>query len=187
MVKKTISKNPGALILILAVIPLLPAYAGNYIDVDFGVVYSDISSSETTSADGNLDGGDTGIHLGVGAYRNKDDSRWVYGVKLELDDVAGNLLLSVRALDLGYKISPRFMVNGFIGAARWDLATAAFGIRFGVGAKYRFGEHWALGSDISYSDSVARDKLLPGDDGGMGGPDIFFDIAQISLYVKYMF
>ena len=176
--------NPGALILILAVIPLIPAYAENYIDVDFGVVYSDISSSVTTSADGKLDGGDTGIHLGVGAYRNKDDSRWVYGVKLELDDVAGNLLLSVRAIDLGYKITPRFMVNGFIGAARWDLATAAFGIRFGVGASYRFGEHWALGSDISYSDSVARDKLLPGENADIFVSNIKVDRRQFQTFPR---
>lgn len=179
--------NPGALIFILAVIPLLPADAGNYIDADIGAVYSEISSSEATSADGDLDGNDTGIHLGVGAYRNKDDSRWVYGVKLELDDVAGNLLLSVRALDLGYNFTPRFMVNGFIGAARWDLATAAYGYRVGVGANYRFGDHWALGSDISYADSVTRDKLLPADDPGMGLPDIQNHIVQISLYVKYIF
>lgn len=180
--------NPGALIFILAVTPLLPAYAGNYIDVDFGVVFSDVSSSEPTSADGDLDGGDTGIHLGVGLYRNNDGSPWVYGVKLELDDVAGNLLLSLRALDLGYKITPRFMVNGFFGAARWDLATAAFGIHLGVGANYRFSEHWAVGSDFSFSDSVARDKLLPEDNPGMDTlPDIFFDITQINLYLKYRF
>lgn len=177
----------GACIFMLSLMPLLPVSAQNYIDVDIGAVYSDVSSSETSLADGSLDGGDAGLHFGVGAYRNDKPSHWSYGMKLELDDVAGNLLLSFRVLDLGYQFTPRFKVNGFIGMARWNLATAAIGYRLGLGASYRLTGHWALGADLSYADSVARDFLLPGEGGDSTSPDIFYDISQVSFYLKYIF
>ncbi len=174
------------LIVLMAVLPF-PVCAENYVDADIGIVYSDVSSSEITAADGNLDGSDASIHLAAGAYRNRDDSPWVYGVKLGLDDVGGNLLLSVRALDVGYKLTPRLTVNGFIGAAQWNAATSATGYHLGAETSYRFGDHWALGGNISYSDSVARDKLLPEENPGTGSPDIFYDILQFNLYLKYVF
>ncbi len=187
MVTMKILLKPGAFIFMLSVTPLFAVCAQNYIDLDFGAVYSDVSSSEVTSADGPLDGGGGGIHLGVGAYRRNDLNNWVYGVKLELDDVAGNLLFSLRALDIGYEFTPRFAVNGFIGAARWDVATPALGYRLGLGARYSLTDHWALGTDFSYSDSVARDKILPGEVGEVVSPDVFYDIFQVSLFMKYIF
>jgi opacity protein-like surface antigen len=187
MVTINILLKPGALIFVLSIMPFFAASAQNYIDVDFGAVYSDVSASETTSADGPLDGGGGGIHLGVGFYRRNELNNWFYGVKLELDDVAGNLLFSLRALDIGYQFTPRFAVNGFIGVARWNLATPAYGYRIGVGTHYRLTDHWALGTDLSYSDSVARDKLVPGEVGEVISPDVFYNIFQVSLYMKYIF
>ncbi len=174
-------------LIVLMTITAFPASAENYIDVDIGIVYSDVSSSEITAADGNLDGSDTSVHLAAGAYRNRDDSPWIYGVKLGLDDVGGNLLISVRALDVGYKLTPRLTVNGFIGAAQWNIATSATGYHLGLETSYRFGNRWALGGNISFSDSVARDKLLPEENPGTGSPDIFYDILQVNLFLKYIF
>lgn len=183
---KTFLKS-GALIFMLSVMPLFAVSAENYFDLDFGAVYSNVSSLGFPSVDGTLDGSDSSLHLGIGAYRNKDTSKWAYGVKLEMDDVAGNLLLSVRVIDFKYQVMPKFNAGGFIGAARWDLATPAFGYRIGVGTNYRFAEHWALGTDVSYSDTVARDKVLPGEEGGTPGPALFYDILQVSLFMKYIF
>ena len=187
MVTMKIFLKPATLTFMLAAVPLCSVSAENYFDLDFGAVYSDVSSLGFPSVDGTLNGHDSGIHLGVGAYRNNDQSKWAYGVKLELDEVAGKSLLSVRVLDLGYQVMPRFKVNGFIGAARWNLATPAYGYRIGVGTHYRLTGHWALGTDISYSDTVARDKVLPGEEGGSPGPGLFYDIIQVSLYMKYIF
>ncbi len=178
----------------LRIVPLMVVFlwttnprAENYIDLDIGVVYSDVSVSEPSPIDGNFDSGDAGYHLGVGAYRNNDDSRWVYGVKLELQDVVGSMLLSVRAIDLGYRVTPGLVLNGYLGAARYDLTTPAFGFRAGLGGHYWFSNRWALAAEASYGDTLARDKLVPEDNPGVGNPDIFFDIVQFSIYLKYKF
>jgi hypothetical protein len=161
-------------------------YGENYIDVDFGVAYSKVSESEPSPADGDFDSGEVGYHLGVGAYRNTGDSPWVYGVKLELQDVVGNSLISVRAIDLGYKFTSRFTLNGYLGGARYDLATPAFGYRFGIGGRYWMSDRLALSAEGSFADSVARDKLLPEEPPG-NSPDLFFDVFQLNLYLKYKF
>ena len=161
--------------------------AENYLDLDIGAVYSDVSVSAPSPIDGNFESGDTGFHIGFGAYRNNDDSRWVYGVKLELQDVVGSMLLSVRAIDLGYLVTPSLLLNGYLGAARYDLTTPAYGYRGGFGGHYWFSNRWALTTEVSYGDTLARDKLLPEDNPGEGNPDIFFDIVQLSIYLKYKF
>lgn len=163
------------------------AVAENYIDVDLGVVYSDVTPSEPSPIDGDFSDGDTGYHIGVGAYRNRDDSKWVYGVKLELQDVVGSSLLSVRAIDVGYEMTPRFTINGYLGATRYDLSTPAYGYRAGLGGRYWFSQRWALSAEASYGDAAARDKLLPEEQPITGSPDIFFDIVQLSIYLKYKF
>ena len=163
------------------------AFAQNYVDVDVGVVYADVSPSEPSPIDGNFEQGAAGYHFGVGAYRNNDQSRWVYGVKLEIEDVLGSNLLSVRALDLGYKITPGLTINGFIGAGRYDLATPAYGYRAGIGGHYWIGSRWALTVEAVYGDALARDKLFAEENPGIGSPDIFFDIVQLIAYIKYRF
>lgn len=163
------------------------ARAENFIDVDLGVVYSDVTPSEPTPVDGSFENAETGYHLGLGAYRNRDDSPWVYGVKVELEDVVGRTLFSVRAIDVGYRFTPRFTFNGYLGAARYDLTTPAYGYRAGIGGRYWFGDRWAVSADLSYGDSLARDKLLPEENPGVGSPDIFFDIVQVGIYLKYKF
>lgn len=163
------------------------AAAENYIDLDVGVNYSNVSPSEPSPIDGNFEQSATGYHLGFGAYRNKEPSRWVYGVKLEFAEVVGSNMLAVRALDLGYKFTPRLTVNGFIGAARYDLATPAYGYRAGFGGHYWIGSRWALAVEAVYGDSLARDKRFPEENPEVGSPDIFFDIFTLSAYIKYRF
>jgi len=164
----------------------LPVRADNYLDVDVGIAYSDVSASESSPIDGDFEDGSAGYHLGVGAYRNKEGSHWVYGVKLEVQDVVGSNLLAVRAIDVGYKVSTKLVVNGFLGAARYDLATPAYGYRVGFGGHYWFSDRWAVTAEAAYGDALARDKLLPGEDPG-NSPDIFFDIVQLNLYLKFKF
>jgi hypothetical protein len=163
------------------------AAAQSFIDIDAGVVYSDVSASEVSPVDGDFSSGDAGFHFGIGAYRNKEDSPWVYGVKLEVQDVVGNTLFSLRAIDVGYRFSPQFTLNGFLGAARYDLTTAATGYRVGFGGQYWYSDRWALTTELAFGDALARDKLLPEEDPDVGSPDIFYDVLQLSLYLKYKF
>jgi hypothetical protein len=162
------------------IVPLSSVLAESFVAVEAGVAYSDLLSSREDYDDGLTEGGDVGYHIGVGVYRNQADSRWVYGMKVEAEDVQGNMLLSLRALDLGFLVTPRFALKGFVGAARYDLAGAAYGWRFGLGANYQFAEHWALAADFVYNDKLAIDT------GGIGG-DVFYDISQGLLYLQYRF
>jgi hypothetical protein len=162
------------------IVPLSSVLAESFVAVEVGAAYSDLASAGADDGDGLTEGGDAGYHLGVGVYRNQADSRWVYGMKVEAEDVQGNMLLSLRALDLGFLVTPRFALKGFVGAARYDLAGAAYGWRFGLGANYQFAEHWALAADFVYNDKLAWDA---------GGPNInvYYDISQALLYLQYRF
>jgi hypothetical protein len=44
-----------------------------------------------------------------------------------------------------------------------------------------------VGSEFALNDKLARDKVLPEETPGVGSPDIFYDIFQLSVFVKYRF
>jgi hypothetical protein len=164
-----------------------PVIADNFFDVDIGVVYSDVSPSEPSPVDGDFTSAEAGYHFAIGAYRNRDESPWVYGVKFEAQDVVGKSLLAVRAIDVGYRFTQKFTFNGFIGASRYDLTTAAYGYRLGIGGRYRLSNHWTAGAEAVFNDKLARDKILPEENPGDGSPDIFYDIFQLGIFVSYRF
>jgi opacity protein-like surface antigen len=170
-----------------ALVTWCPATAENFIDVDVGAVYSDVSASEPSPVDGDFSSGEAGYHFAIGAYRNKDESPWVYGVKFEAQDAVGRSLIGIRAIDVGYRFTPKFTFNGFLGASRYDLTTAAYGYRLGIGGRYRLSDRWAVGAEAVFNDKLARDKVLPEENPGEGSPDIFYDIFQLSVIVNYRF
>jgi hypothetical protein len=165
---------------VCSLLSLSSAMAESFVAVEIGAVYSDIDSSGPGD-DLGIVGTDTGYHFGVGAYRNQDESRWVYGVKLEVEDVQGNVLLGLRAIDVGYLVTPRFALTGFLGAARYDLATAAYGWRFGLGTSYQLAEHWVLAADLVYNDKLSRDS------GGSNDTAVYYNIYQGLLSLQYRF
>lgn len=164
-----------------------PAPAEGFLDMDVGVVYSDVSASEPSPVDGDFTSREAGYHFAIGAYRSSESSPWIYGVRLEAQDVVGKSLLGFRAIDVGYRFTERFTFNGFLGASRYDLTTAAYGYRLGIGGRYRLSEHWAAGAEAVFNDKLARDKILLEEDPGVGSPDIFYDIFQFSVFVNYRF
>jgi hypothetical protein len=123
-------------------------------------------------------------HFGIGVRRavaaNHD-----LGARLELDEFDGEPLLAVRALDYRYRFANPLALTGFLGAARYDLATPAYGYYGGVGAQWRgLADRWDLALDLRYGDKLARDRLLPGEPQGQR-PDSFFDIVSATLYLSY--
>ena len=125
-------------------------------------------------------------HFAVGVRRALSHSSDI-GVRVELDDIDGNLLIGVRAVDYRYRFRGPLALGAFVGAARYDLATPAYGIYMGVGAQWRdLLPGWDLGLDMRYASKVARDDLLPTDPVG-GRPDSFYDISSVSLYLSRRF
>ena len=127
----------------------------------------------------------SGWHLGVGARRGLEKGN--IGVRLELDDVDSDLLLALRALDYRRSLSARFAIGGFLGAARLDLGTPAYGYYFGGTFQVKdLLPRWDLALDLRIGDKLARDNLLPTDPQG-GRPDNFYDLTGLSLYLSRRF
>jgi hypothetical protein len=127
-----------------------------------------------------------GPHVGIGARRAVSDQQDL-GTRLEIDDINGHTLVSVRMIDYRYRFSGPLALSGFLGAARYSLATAAYGFYLGAGVQYRnLLPGWDLGFDLRDGVKVARDHLLPSDPGG-SRPDSFYDITSASLYLSHRF
>jgi hypothetical protein len=124
-------------------------------------------------------------HFAVGA-RRAVSARSDLGVRAEFDDIDGDLLFSVRALDYRYRFRNPLAVSAFVGASRLDLATPAYGYYYGVGVQWRnLLPSIDLGLDLRYGDKIARDKLLTTDGPRVKRPDSFYDLTGATLSVSY--
>jgi hypothetical protein len=129
----------------------------------------------------------TGAHIAVGARRAVSD-RSDLGARIELDDVDGHTLLSVRAIDYRYRFRNPLAVSVFVGASRYDLATPAFGLYYGAGVQWRdVRPGWDVGVDIRNAKKVARDHLLPDDPSSALRPDSFYTVESVSLSLTKRF
>lgn len=125
-------------------------------------------------------------HFGVGA-RRRVSAHQDLGVRVEYDEIDGHALLGVRALDYRYRFAGPLALTAFAGAARYDLATPAYGLYVGAGAQWRdLLPRLDLTLDLRYASKVARDDLVDGDPAG-GRPDSFYDIASAALYLSWRF
>lgn len=124
-------------------------------------------------------------HFAIGARRAVSE-RSDFGVRAELDDIDGEMLLSVRALDYRYRFSSPLALSLFVGASRYDLATPAYGYYYGTGVQWRnLLRGVDLNLDVRYADKIARDKLLPGDPASSPRPDSFYDLTGATLSLSY--
>jgi len=152
--------------------------------VDFGASTTNIEADIATLPD-KIESDASGWHVGVGFRRELTQGS--IGARLELDDLDGDLLLSVRALDYRRHLTQRFALTAFAGAARLDLDTPAYGYYLGGGAQIKdLWPRWSLGIDLRIGDKLARDNVLPTDPQG-GRPDNFYDLSGVSIYLSRSF
>lgn len=129
----------------------------------------------------------TGAHIAIGARRGVSDSSDL-GARLELDDVDGHNLLSVRAIDYRYRFANPLALSVFIGASRYDVATPAYGLYYGLGLQWRdIFRTWDVGVDYRTAKKVARDHLLPDDPSSELRPDSFYTVKSLSLSLTKRF
>lgn len=167
------------------VILALPALASAELSVDIGAQVSRIEARIANMED-TIETTESGGHIGFGVSRRLGE-RNEFGARLELDNLGNDLLIAVRAVDYRRHVSERFSFSTFVGAARLDLATPAYGYYFGGGVQFRdLIQSWDLNIDLRYGDKVARDNVLPTDPQG-GSPDNFFDILGASVYLSRRF
>lgn len=173
----------AAALVVVALLGVGSARADVFVDV--GAQSSKIQAKIAVQ-DEKVDTTESGFHVGIGAAR-PFGRRSEIGVRLELDNLGSDLLLAVRALDYRRHLNDRIAVGGFVGAARLDLATPAYGYYLGGGVYFKeVVSSWDLGIDLRFGDKVARDNVLPTDPQG-GSPDNFYDITSLSLYLRHKF
>ena len=175
---KTLLKSVAAAVAALAA---TNAYADVFVDVGMhgARVEADVATFTRVTTT------ESGTHLGLGVRRELTDGS--IGARAELEDVGGDLLLAVRALDYRRHLSQRFAVTAFLGAARLDLATPAYGYYLGGGVQLKdIWPSWSLSVDLHYGDKIARDNVLPSDPQG-GKPDNFYDLSGLAVYFSRRF
>lgn len=142
--------------------------------------------SKIANRDDRIVTSDSGLHLGFGARRNVNE-RSDFGFRLELDTIDSDLFLAVRALDYRRHPSERLAYSVFVGAARLELATPAYGYYFGAGVELEeLFPNWNLNVDLRLGDELARDNVLPSDPQG-GSPDNFHSVEGIAVYFSRRF
>lgn len=177
------SNTSFARIVTLTAAALLAMEARAELFVDIGVhgthVEADVATLTRTTTS------ESGLHVGVGLRRALANGS--IGARVELDDIDGDALLVVRALDYRRHLTERFAVTAFLGAARLDLATPAYGYYLGTGVELKdLLPSWSIGLDLRYGDKIARDNLLPSDPQG-GKTDNFYDLSGVSIYLSRRF
>jgi hypothetical protein len=146
-------------------------------------------SSVNKRFDGNALRARTGMevapHVAIGARRQVSE-RSDLGVRLEIDRVDDAMLLAARLVDYRYRLRGPLAVGAFFGAARYDLATPAYGYYIGAGVQWRnLLPNTDVSLDFRYGDKLARDKLLESDPPSNLRPDAFFDISGATFGLSY--
>lgn len=159
---------------------------GNQLFVDAGVHSLQVKTDLTGTDPKITSPSSTGAHFALGARRSVSDHSDL-GARLEYDDFQGTGILGVRIVDYRYRFANPLALGVFLGAARYDLATPAYGFYYGLGVQWRdVLPHLDVGIDYRYYDSIARDHLLPNDPQSTR-PDSFYDISGGVLSLSYHF
>jgi hypothetical protein len=128
----------------------------------------------------------SGPHAAIGV-RGAISGHSDLGTRIELDEIDGSTLIGVRAIDYRYRIGDKLALSFFAGAARYGVATAAYGYYGGVGAQWRnVLDKVDVGLDLRASDKILRDTVLPTDPKSVWG-DVFYQIYSANLYLSYRF
>jgi hypothetical protein len=127
-------------------------------------------------------------HFAIGARRRASTHNDL-GTRIEYDNIAGHSLLGIRLIDWRYRLNVPLAFGAYVGAARYHLATPAYGFYYGVGLQWRnVLPGWDIGADLRYDDSVARDRLLPGEPlSPTNRPDSFYDITSVIVSISHHF
>jgi hypothetical protein len=163
--------------------------SGAELFVDAGVAASEVTIRLGDGSDKQTTSMETTPHLGFGARRSVSQHVDL-GVRAEIDRIDDNMLLAVRALDYRYRFAGPLALSFFLGAARYDVATPAYGYYLGGGVQWRnILPGFDLSLDLRYADKVARDRFAETDPDTSPEPDTrpdsFYDITSGTLSLSY--
>jgi hypothetical protein len=152
--------------------------------VDAGVNMYKVRVDLTNEDDRTTGPRKTGSHFALGGRRFVGQ-RSAIGTRVELDDIDGHSLVGVRLIDYRYLAFGPVVLEGFLGAARYALATPAYGFYYGGGVSWRnILPGVDICADLRYNDSIARDHVLSSDP-QVARPDSFYDVWGGVFSISY--
>ncbi len=155
--------------------------------IDAGAVASSVIADITSNTPRTSTGVGVGPHLTIGARRAASEHQDL-GAALEADGVHGASLLAARIIDYRYRFDNPLALNLFLGAARYEQLTPAYGFYYGAGLQWRnVLPKWDIGIDLRYASKVNRLRTLPSEPQGGYRPDAYYDITYGTLYVSRKF
>jgi hypothetical protein len=129
---------------------------------------------------------EAGAHVGIGVRRSVSKHS-DFGARLEIDDLRGRTLLSLRALDYRYRFNGKLAVGGFFGFSRYAGPTPAHGYYLGTGVQWRnIRPGWDLNADLRYADRIVRKKIIPGESIRVW-PNEFWSMTGGAVYLSRRF
>lgn len=153
--------------------------------VDLGAAYGSVEKIFGVDIPNVTTDSEVTPHIGFGA-RRQVSRRSDFGVRVELDRLDDETLISVRAVDYRFRYSQKLALNGFFGAARYDYGLPSYGYYWGLGVQVMdLLPGWDLSLDARHHEKLGRDKTLPDDPPST--PErtrLFFDADGVTLYLS---
>src|SRR6185437_582974 len=78
----------------------------------------------------------TAPHFEIGVRRAVTEHQDL-GTRLEFENIDGHGLAGIRLIDYRWRFGNPLAVSAYLGAARYSLATPAYGFYYGLGLQYR--------------------------------------------------
>ena len=98
-----------------------------------------------------------GPHFTIGA-RRRISAHQDIGVALDVDSLRGRPMLGVRMVDYRYRFGRHLAAHAFVGAARYALATPAYGVYVGAGLEWRnLLPGWGIG--VGFHNLISAQRL----------------------------
>lgn len=136
---------------------------------------------------------DSGYRVGFAVRRSLGESKnHKFGFGVNIDEVLGDTLVGLRALDYQYQFTNQFRAGLFFGAASLDSGSFQDGYYFGGSARATdvFSDGVDIFLELSRGSGLARDRLLetdPQPPAGERSPDIFLDFNAAVVGISYRF
>jgi len=142
----------------------------------------------TNSSPKELHSPQSGASFGLGARRAVSEHNDL-GARIDVDTTEDGTLLGVRLIDWRWRFGNPLAIGAFFGAARYSLATPAYGIYVGAGLQWRnIVHHLDAGLEGRFYDNIARDRLLPGEPNpSPTQPDSFYSFYGAVFSLTYHF
>ncbi len=153
--------------------------------VDLGVTSSQVDYEQDAGAVPPIKTSHDSLHIGLG-LRRAVSRRNDFGTRIEFDNIGGSLFTALRAVDYRHRFGSTFAVNFFLGAARYEALTPAFGWYGGAGVQWHdLWKNWDVGVDYRIGDHMARNKTPS--ESAVIWPNAFYTIQGVSTYISRRF